>query len=290
MRIALRNEFGSFEMGGGSHPSARLIEITGLGVPAKENTTIVFEGQPGQTLTESRDIERTITMSFDFYGDERTVQKLYRIIYKPVTIYFYLNNGERRKIVGHCTQSTDITKIIYHKWQSIVLQFICYDPYFHNVTNTVLKIAKPVNKLPNVNEDGRWFIELPVVATEINKTVVAINSGETILYPIIKIYSNKTENDNPEAYGIVISNETTGNSITLDYNLSVNEIITVDIPQRKIDSNINGDITNYISDNTVLSAFFLDIGENNITIDNPNPDDNMYGEIEFTNNYIAVVI
>ena len=290
MRIALRNEFGSFEMGGGSHPSARLIEITGLGVPGKENTTIVFEGQPGQTLTESRDMERTITMSFDFYGDERTVQKLYRIIYRPVTIYFYLNNGERRKIVGHCTQSTDITKIIYHKWQSVVLQFICYDPYFHNVTNTVLKIAKPVNKLPNVNENGEWYVQLPAVATEIDKTVIANNTGQTILYPIIKIYSNKSEDDNPEAYGIVISNKTTGGVITIEYNLSVNEALRVDIPQRKIISNINGDITNYMSDDTVLSSFFLDIGENIITVDNPNPNDKMYAEIEFTNNYMAVVI
>ena len=42
MLITLKNEFGTFEIGGGQHRCARLIEISGLGLAGKEITSVVF--------------------------------------------------------------------------------------------------------------------------------------------------------------------------------------------------------------------------------------------------------
>ena len=290
MRIRIKNEFGVFEVGGGSHPTARLLEIAGIGLPEKEDTTITFEGQPGQTLTNTRVQARTITMSFDFYGNERTVTKLYRILYCPVELEFFLGDV-RRRISARCSTSTDIKKIIYRKWQSITIQFKCDDPFFHDLYNARHRIAEPVNLWPNsLNDDGTWSVEIPSVATEIEKTVKVFNRGETDLYPVFRIFSNKTEDDTPAAYGFVIKNETSGISLSVDYNLKVKDMVTVDLVKRKIESSISGDITNYISDDTVLGDFKLLLGENYITVESKNANDNMYAEIEYTNNYIGAVI
>ena len=89
---------------------------------------------------------------------------------------------------------------------------------------------------------------------------------------------------------MVIKNETSGKSVSVKYNLKANDTVTVDLIKRKIESSISGDITNYISDDTVLGDFKLLLGENYITVESKNANDNMYAEIEYTNNYIGAVI
>ena len=282
MIIVLKNELGRFEVGGGKHPKARLQEITGLGIPAKENKTIVFEGQPGQTLKQSRDLERTITMSFDFFGDERTVRELYKIIYEPVTIYFYLSNGEQRKIVGHCTKNTDIKNIIYHQWQSIALQFVCYDPYFYDFYDASQAISENFDQWPNNITDGVWDIVIPSIATlRSNNSSVYVN-GDVKVYPVITIQALQ-KNEQP----IALINNTTGKRITLNYNISEGEVVTVNLPTRVIESNINGNITNCISDDTVLGDFYLLRGSNDIAVATTG---NIFVVVRFSNKYMSVVI
>lgn len=290
MRIVLENEYGCFEMGGGSHASARIISAAGFGVVGKEVETATFEGQAGRTTTSVRDVERTITLSIDFNGGQHEIERLYRIIYYPVDILCFFGDGRRRKIRGRLIDSTDYEQIIYHKLQSAVLQFVCDDPYFHDFGSTVIKIATHIDLFPNVIEGNVWYVQLPAVATSIEKTVTVNNRGVTMLYPVIKIRSNKSANDSPDDYGVTVKNLTTYKKITLNYNLSAEETITMNLPERKIISNINGNITNYISNDTVLSDFFLKVGENDINISSLNINDNISGEIEFTNNYIAAVI
>lgn len=289
MRIILKNEYGEFEMGG-RKSSAHIIAASGFGIAGKEAKTVTFEGQAGRTTTNIRDIERTITLSIEFNGGRREIERLYNIIYYPVDILCYFGEGQRRKIRGRILNSTDPESIIYRRLQTAVLQFSCDDPYFHDIHNTVIKIATPVDKLPNLLEDGAWYVSLPAVATETEKTVSVKNRGNTVLYPVIRLYSHKTADDSPENYGITVTNSTTGKAITLEYNLSVGEIITIDLPERKVISNIGGNITHCISDDTVLSEFFLQIGENLVTVDSINASDRVSAEIEFTNNYVAAVI
>ena len=287
MRIKLQNEIGSFEVGGGSHPIARITSITGIGIPAKEDKTITFEGQSGSTLTSYRDLDRTITMSFDFYGDEYTVEKLYRIIYNPLTMTFYLN-GRRRKIDGICKMATEIENIIYHRWQKIVLQFTCYDPYFKDVSNTRQPISKVTNHLPNINENTEWYVQLPTVATTRENKGVVINSGNVDVYPIITLQNNQGVSVLTDDNYITVRNLTTGKAITINYLMITDEIVTVDLPNRRITSSINGNITNYISSDTVLGDFMLQLGENEIEIESTNND--IYAVIEYSNKYASVVI
>lgn len=288
MLIKMQNKIGSFEIGGGSHPIARLTQITGIGLLNKEESTVVFAGQPGRTLTSVRDMERAITLSFDFYGDERVVEKLYHITYHPLTLTFYLGN-RRRKIEARCKTATDINSIIYHKWQSIVLQFVCDDPYFYDVCNTEEPISMIVDQLPNVNENTQWYVSLPAIATVRSNRAVITNSGDIDIYPIIKLKNNASDaaTISEESY-IILRNLTTGKFVRLDYEIAADETIIINLPNRAITSDVNGNITNYISSDTVLSDFILQLGDNEIEIESTS--NNVYSVIEYSNKYISVVI
>lgn len=288
MRIVLQNEFGSFEIGGGSHKKARLLTIEGIGIPAKEDTPIVFEGQAGQTIIGSRDLERVITMSLDFYGDEREVEKLYRIIHKPVDILFFLGN-RRRRIKGRCKVATDITSIIYHQWQSVALQFVCDNPYFSDFNDTVKAISANEDQFPNVNLDGEWYIELPAIATLRSSKASIYNYGDVEIYPLITLQNNKVADVLSEESNITLTNLTTGKTITIEYQMSAGENITLDLESRAITSDINGNIVTYISDDTVLSDFYLAVGKNDIVIEASSAD-NIFAIAHYSNQYISVVI
>ena len=287
MLIKLQNEFGSFEVGGGSHPIARLTQITGIGIPAKEDTTITFEGQAGNTLTSVRDTTRTITMSFDFYGDEREVEKLYRIIYRSVTLTFYAGN-RRRKIECLCKVATEIEKIIYHRWQKIVLQFLCYDPYFYDVCNIQQPVSMITDQLPNVNENTEWYMQLPAVATVRSNCTMVKNQGDIDIHPIITLKSNQGISLLSEDNYIILRNLTTSKALTINYAMGADEVVKIDLPNRAIISNVNGDITSYISSDTVLGDFILQLGNNEIEIESTNND--IFAIIEYSNKYISVVI
>ena len=63
-----------------------------------------------------------------------------------------------------------------------------------------------------------------------------------------------------------------------------------DFLEDKISSNIAGNIINYISDDTVLSDFVLQLGDNRITCENLTGSGNISAIIEYTNNYAMAVI
>lgn len=288
-KIVLKNKNGSFEIGGGSHPTARLESINGIGLLNKEVQSVKYVGQAGRTQTSIRDNERTITMSFNFYGDTKIVEQLYKILYNEVDII--ITSGiKRQKITGQCLNATEIEKIIYHKWQKIAVQFVCNDPYFHDVDLITIPIAKRVDKFPNYqNNDGKWLIQLPAVATErIAKSIVE-NRGEVLIYPVIVLY-NQSDVQSQADLTFEVINNTTGAKITFDYSMSTDEIITVDLPHRKITSSVNGDITNRISDDTVLSDFYLAVGDNEISATVNDTNTALSMTMQYSNSYGAVVI
>lgn len=289
MKIILKNEYGEFSLGGGAHPHARIINIEGLGIMAREVNSLTFEGQAGVTTRGVRDLSRTITMSFDFYGGEKEIEKLYRIIYEPLEILCFFGS-RRRKISARCVNATDVSAIIYQKWQTVVLQFSCDNPYFCDFNNTVIKIATPRDMLPNTFLEGEWFVSLPSVATVIDYTARVENRGNTRIYPVIRLYSHKEEGLPDEILGVAVKNHTTKKTIYLNYSLSPEEVITIDLLKRKIKSNISGDITNKISDDTCLGDFYLNPGGNLIEVVSENQDDLLSAEVEFTNNYVAAVM
>ena len=129
MEIVIQNKNGRIEIGGGSHPTAKLIEIAGLGLPTSEPNITKYAGQPGYKMLYRVDMERTITMSLDFHGIPFDVMKIYRVLQEECELLFFLG-GERRKIKGFCLNPSEAENIIYKRMYKLVLQFVCENPYF----------------------------------------------------------------------------------------------------------------------------------------------------------------
>lgn len=287
MQIILKNEYGEMKIG--RNGEAKLLKINGLGLPEKETQTINFSGQPGQTTVAVRDRPRTITMSIDFYGNADAALRLYRILYHEVEITI-LSGTIRRKIKGRCISQTDIESIIFHNMYKTTVQFICDDPYFHDVFDTEISINVREDKFPNLLENGAWYINLPAVSTQRTNIAGVLNRGGVNVYPVIKIYNNTLDSTTGTSSGVEIKNNTTGAIIEIVRDMKPGENITVDLPNRTIFSSIDGSIINYISDNTVLSSFYLIPGNNNVEINNKNTLQETTSVIVYNNNYEAAII
>ena len=249
----------------------------------------MFEGQPGRATVDVRDDTRTITMAFDFYADANEVKKLYGIISQEVEMQFFVRSY-RRKIKGRLTSATDASGIIYGRWYRITLQFICDEPYFHDMTDTESGISAIVDKLPNYNESGEWYIKLPTVASERRSRTIVVNSGDIKVYPTIKLVNNKLNADAPDEFGLILTNHTTSASIRFDYNMFPDEEIVIDLAKRKITSSESGNITNSLSDDSFLYSFYLGEGENDIEFTSLNSNDNIVVTALHNNKYIGMVI
>lgn len=290
MKMIIKNEFGSFELGGGNNSSARIESIVGLGLPTKEPERINFSGQAGQLTKSVRDLSRTITVAFDFNGGQKEIERLYRILYHPVELLFTFGTN-KRKIAARCINPQEVESIMYQKLYRYAIQFVCDNPYFNDFYNTKIAVFNRADQFPNVSEGGNWYVQLPAVATVRTITANIINSGEIEVYPIIHIYNSAGQIAlMSEFSGIMITNESTGEKIELDYSPADGEEITIDLAKRKITSNTSGSIIDYITDDTDLSKFILQLGDNKITCENLTGSGNLSAIVEYTNNYAMAVM
>ena len=267
-----------------SYGKARLIDISGIGVPPKDVTTMVFAGQSGQSITSLRDTERTITMSFDFWASPREIKELLNLIYGYTSLVFHTVLGVFC-ITGQCRNSTDFERIIYHRWNKIVLQFVCDNPYFEDINKTVYPIASHIDKFPNLFEDGVAKISLPAVATEGFAKASVINRGAVRVYPTIRV----TNTSSVTAKSITVANHTTGAQIVINCNISPNATVVFDLENRRVLCR-DADITHCIADGTSLGAMYLEVGDNELEVTAHDESIFLASEAVFANRHIAVVI
>lgn len=286
MEIVIQNKNGRLEIGGGNHPTAKLIEIAGLGLPASEPNTIKYAGQPGYKMLGRVDMERTITMSLDFDGIPFDVMKVYRVLQEECELLFFLG-GERRKIKGICLNPTEAESIIFKRMYKLVLQFVCENPYFEDFSDKVISLSTRTDMFPSYfdSAEGKQVIDLAAtpIATVRDATVKITNRGDMNIYPTITVVAEE------DCETLVISNNTTNKSITINKSIAVGEKVVVDVYNRTIKSDINGSLLNYISDDTIMSEFVIERGINEMKVENEKF--NMFvGTVSYTPQYKAVVI
>lgn len=252
MLIVIKNEYGKLEIGGGHHQKCRMISIDGIGVPARTASTIKFSGAPGNKIIEATHNNRVITMSFDVSCDSNELMKIYRIFQDKCEILFYLGNGVRRKISGICLEDTQITTIKNDSLYSVVVQFYCESPYFTDFTPTEISLHTRIDNLPTSFESGVGYITLPVIATTRTATVKITNFGSIPSYPTIKIIAKEAFNQ------VSIFNQTTNSQIDVLKAISYGEEIIFNFSERKITSNVDGSLLNYLSDSSLLDSISFD--------------------------------
>lgn len=275
-------------MGGGSHPKMNVTSINGFGNPAKEFQTAAFSGQPGIVTTSCRDTVRTLTVAGTFNGTPREIQKMYKILYADgtLTAYFHM---ERRQIKCRCVTTEEFERQGGNLY-SFVLQFQADNPYFTDLADTSVYVFQRRDLVHSP-------FTLPCVFTERTSCVCITNQGDKEVFPVLYIANGAVQYSGDLTgvamgsgnSGIKIFNRTTGAFIHLKYTPKTDEQITVDLPHRKILLDANTNLTNFISDDTVLSNFYLAVGENNIEVINYATDTPISAILTFRNEYRTAV-
>lgn len=132
------------------------------------------------------------------------------------------------------------------------------------------------------------FIQLIKVVNGTETVLATYNNyvirNSTVTFEIAYKSASITDNG-----GISIQNLTTNQHIKLNTQTLLGEVIKIDIPRRKVISSLRGDVIKVISDDTFLSDFWLDVGNNIIKLTNFNTNEVISAVCEYTNKYIEAV-
>lgn len=278
MQLIYENELGRISLGGGHADSFNITEINGLSFPETEADTVRFSGVPGQTVVSVAVLPRTITISGDI--EDKTgikTQKGAKVFSKSGTLYV-VSNSRKRMIKSRCTSFTpEKRKGIFVPF---TLQLVCDNPYFEDISKTKESILKKEKLLKSP------FI-LPVMFSKRITEARIINRGTYENEPVFEI-TCKENAACPK--GIVIKNLTTGKSIELLTDVLKDEIITVDINQRKITSNIRGNLLGTLGENSKLSELYLAVGINDIWANAEEEPELLSISCNFRNSYVEALI
>jgi hypothetical protein len=255
VRISYVSKGGTVEMGGGRHSFMNISMMNGFGIPAREYETIHYASQDGQTTTGSYDLPRTITLTGDFYGGQHEIMQVLKAFYYPGELYCDFGIY-KRKISCKCINMEDIERNANCGINGFTIQFQADNPYFCDYYDTVVSLASYKNHITDT-------FTLPCVFSEIIAKGSAYVKGDKDCAPTITLTTpyEPTVEDSI----ITLENLTTGAKLSFAHVIKANENITVNIAKRRLTSDIDGDITNSITDDTDLSKFYLVPGDNEIS-------------------------
>ncbi len=234
-------------------------KITGLGFPQREEHVRQFAGERGQLFLSGRELARTITVSADICraeGIRTELENVMEILFLPGNLTVHAGNLHRC-IACRCI-SIDEGERYGESIMSVVLQFVCDDPFFTGA-------ERQEELLLSRRDLVSGKVMFPCVFTEKVNQKTVVNRGNVRTEPVFDLYY--TGEKAPEvAEGktdcITILNHETGQKIVLLYTLSPGEKVTLNIPDRQIYSELAGDITASLSPDSYLSDFWLEPGHN----------------------------
>lgn len=254
MQLIYQNSLGRVCMRGGIGANFNITNITGLSVPDTEVTAVRYPDVRGQVVTRISTLPRTITVSGDINDKNGMHASGAATVFSTPGTLFVSSSRNTRKIACRCT-SFELSKRcgIYIPF---TLQLIADDPYFQDVSESCVHIAKRTDLLTS-------SFTLPAMFSVRECETNVINRGSVHTEPVFEI-SAAAEAHCPN--GITIKNNTTDAEIKLATGILANETVTVDVGARKITSSVRGNILNVLDGNSILSKNFLTAGVNRIRV------------------------
>lgn len=276
IRLKIENSRGSIEMGSYGFPLWRIIDFDGLGLPAPERSVQSYAGQLGQTCISETVKSRAITIAGELIqipGIEAVRTQAHRILLDDVRLT--VNTGRKKRCIdGKCTAFEFEKPNKY--LQTWVMQFICDDPRFRDVSE------KSVSVFERKKLIDRWS-HTPCMFSQRTSKASINNMGDYESEPIIEISSGAAYSGRIE-----LRNNTTGAHAAFVHDIKADDVIKVDIPNRRIVSAADGVITRTITDDTFLSAFTLARGINELEVVSDNV--NLTAVCRYYNYYCEAVI
>ena len=251
-KLYFENGQGRVDMFLGGAGPVRVTSLSGFGNPAKKYSTVVFEGKSGQKTLSSNAMPRTIIISGDVNTkDKNTMKNMFKVLDEPG--WLYVDFGEKKKKI-YCNQVNLEDGAHKGNYMNFVLSMTADEVFFLDIEQTDISVFIKEGTILNK-------VIFPCILTRKITEATINNYGEENVEPVITIcnyYSKIVEEDDT----IIILNDTTGQKIELVVGMEENEIITIDIKNRKVLSSVKGNITSDISDDTYLNRFWLCPGEN----------------------------
>ena len=281
LMIKYKNSQGTVEISGNSANPIRLTDADGLGIVGREYIAAYYSGYDGQETVSSRALPRTVTLKAEICGNNISdiAAKSLRILKEPG--WLYIKDGEiYRRIYCNQVIIPDPTRVLKGRIAGLVVQFVCDNPYFEDGCESTIPLYMRTKNL-------RTPFTLP---TAFGTTVMGArvnNQGDCTIEPWIYIICPK-ELQNAET--VIITNNTTGARIVLEYAPKAGDEITVDIKNRKIASSITGNLLNNLSDDTFLGDFILEKGVNDLSVFVGDVQSEFTVECKYSNIYCEAVI
>lgn len=258
-----------------------VMSIDGLEQVAAESQIRKYSNMPGQKTLNKTPAARMITITGRINAGRS--QRRFRtdnisfVFDNTIEGTLKLNMWGKLRRINCIPDTVAFGEVDRNDKLPFVITLICDNPYFKDWEDIELSLFSRVGNLIN----GMTF---PRVFTFRYTKGTAINNGMVDIEPIIIIETGKPTVGAPET-GILIQNETTGKEILLNYTPADGEIITVDIPSRKIISSTNGDITRYKPLSYLLSDFVFKRGSNLINFINKDTGQELKAKAVYSNQY-----
>ena len=277
MRLIFENELGSFEMTGGGDAEIRVTKINGIGVQPYERQLLTSYDFDGAAESARRFPARSITVAGDIMNGSRRVAELMRILSEPCRMVLSGSGIERAIQVSAAEAEFGSRNGPY---MSFALSLACDDPYFYDTEETVCGLFVR-NKLINAQT------VLPAVfSTRVNEADVEVN-GDRAVEPVIEILGGEAKEGDGS---IAVENLTDAKVFTIDYVPKKDECITIDIANRTITSDIEGNIIKYISDDSFMSDLVIENNKTRLRAIGYGATGTMSAYIRYKNKYIEAFI
>lgn len=246
-----------------------LMTEEGLGLPPIEYITQRGPFQHGETLIDYRLNPRTIQMqirqnscSRQSYWENRALllnsirpNRFVGSSFEPGVLRKIFQDGSMRDIYviieqGPVFNARDLSK--WDEWGfTETLRFIAHDPVFFNPLKKSLIFSDLADSGDELDWVLSWSFPIAFGETAYSLTSNLTYLGNWISYPTLVITGPMN--------GLIINNDSTGEKIQFDYNISAGEIVTVSLqPGNKSVENSSGtNLIGIISADSDLSTFHI---------------------------------
>jgi len=278
MKLVYENKKGKIVLKGGGRGGFNIIKITGISLPENDVSTVRYPNMAGQIVTRLTPMERVITISADVRDEnKKELSRALRVFSIPGTLYI-TSSGKTKK--------TDVRCVSFEPGKSMgmytpfTVQLCADNPYFQDLYETKTKITNKEELLTSP-----FVLECEFSSRKLQNNVV--NYGDSPVEPVFELESFLGA---VCPYGISIKNLTNGDEIVLNTDIAAGEVITVDVKNRKITSNIRGNIISCLGEFTSLSKFLFDEEISACQVYAAEIDGEITATCIHTNNYLSATV
>ncbi len=256
MEIIFENESGALHFGGG-RSRWNITDYSGFMMPEKNFETIRYVQVPGQVTISQTPGARLMTLRGDCCAAAGEISSGFAVLNQAGEMTIF-SRGVVRRIAAYCSHFE--MKKPRGQYREFIIQFTADDPYFEGREEKSIPLFRRSDLVSGT-------FTLPCVFTEKTSRQTISNNGDVETEPVLHIVCNR-QGEAQEQEGVLLENQTTGVRFQLNYAMAEGEIITVDVPNRQVRSNLKteennqGNLLVYLSEDTFLHKLALRPGGN----------------------------